>query len=225
MIKLSSFQKLLAMFFAFIAGLIILRCIYLQNISYLFMIWNLFLAWIPFQLSLYFEKSTNVSPLKRKLLFSAWLLFFPNALYVVTDLIHVRNDSTMPIWFDAILLFTSAIVALMMAFASLYKAEIFLRHRIRKAIVNKLIFACIFLGSFGVYLGRFLRWNSWDIVTNPLGLGAEIGTRFLNPIDNYRTWGITIILTCLFSLLYFAIKKLPGLLTEPGNESNRNYFV
>jgi uncharacterized membrane protein len=75
---------------------------------------------------------------------------------------------------------------------------------------------CLFVGSFGVYLGRFLRCNSWDIITDPLNLLAQIIDPFIFPFQHYRTWGITGLLTSLFTLLYFTLKKLPGLLTEPG---------
>ncbi len=74
--------------------------------------------------------------------------------------------------------------------------------------------ATLFLGSFGVYIGRFLRWNSWDIVTNPFSLLVEIAKQFAMPFQHYRTWAVTVLLTGLFSLLYFGIKKLPRFLQE-----------
>ena len=77
--------------------------------------------------------------------------------------------------------------------------------------------AALFLGSFGVYVGRFLRWNSWSIITKPQMLLTDISSHLLLPIHHYKTWVVTLLLTCLFSLLYFAVKKLPGLLNEQGN--------
>jgi uncharacterized membrane protein len=159
----------------------------------------------------------GTSNLVNNFLLGAWLLFFPNALYIITDLIHLEDVKTeVPVWFDAILLFTSSVAGLMMAFISLFKVEAYLNRKIRGAIVNKLIMGCLFVGSFGVYLGRFLRCNSWDIITDPLNLLAQIIDPFIFPFQHYRTWGITGLLTSLFTLLYFTLKKLPGLLTEPG---------
>ncbi len=77
-----------------------------------------------------------------------------------------------------------------------------------------MILFILFLGSFGVYLGRFLRWNSWDIVSNPFQLLLSIGHRVVSPFDHVQTWGITIVFTVFFYLLYVAIKKLPGYLSQ-----------
>ena len=147
-------------------------------------------------------------------LVAGWLLFFPNALYIITDLVHLKHSGDdAPVWFDALLLFTSSITGLMMAFISLYQIETFIRRAITAKHADKIIIASIFLGSFGVYLGRFLRWNSWDILANPFSLLFEVTGRFTNPVVHYRTWMITVLLTCLFSLLYYAAKKLPLLLS------------
>ncbi len=151
------------------------------------------------------------------LLLLVWLLFFPNALYIVTDLIHLESHTTVPVWYDVVLLFSSASLGLLLAFTSLYKVEVFLCHRMKNNIVNALIPVCLFLGSFGVYLGRFLRWNSWDVITEPVQLAKEISIRFLFPHQYVGTWAITLVFTFLFSILYFSIKKLPGFLREPGN--------
>lgn len=209
MFRLSNFQKLLTVFIAFITGMIICRMIYSGSLRFLFLLWNLFLAWIPFQLSLYLPGMKTAGNWKGGLLLAAWLLFFPNALYIITDLIHLEYKTNVPIWYDAVLLFTAAFTGLLMAFASLYKVETFLNRQLGKSVANKLIVACLFMGSFGVYLGRFLRWNSWDVVTNPWDLFKEIAARFLFPVHYYQTWAITILLTCFFSLFYFTIRKFP----------------
>lgn len=208
MIKLSQFQKLLVVFIAFITGMIICRILYSGSIRYLFLLWNLFLAWVPFQVSLFLTQKWEINKWKSWFLLAGWLLFFPNALYIITDLIHLEAKTNVPVWYDAVLLFTSAITGLVLAFASLYKVEQFFNRKLGSSATNKLILFCLFIGSFGVYLGRFLRWNSWDVITNPLELAREIGARFFFPIAYYHTWAITILLTCLFSLLYFAVKKL-----------------
>jgi uncharacterized membrane protein len=206
-IKLSSLQKLLSLFIAFITGMIICRMLYSGSIRFIFLLWNLFLAWVPFQISLYLTNSKTTGKWKSGLLLAGWLLFFPNALYIITDLIHLEAKTNVPVWYDAILLFTAATTGLVMAFASLYKVETFLLKQISNAAANKLIVLCLFMGSFGVYLGRFLRWNSWDIITNPLDLAKEIAVRFIFPVQYYHTWAITFLLMSFFSLLYFTVKK------------------
>ncbi len=207
-----SFQKILLAFFGFIALLLLVRISFAGQLYYLFLVWNIFLAWIPFVISNYFEKVKSSAIWLQVVLFCCWLAFFPNALYIVTDLIHLDTESSVPKWFDAILLFSSSVTGLLMAFISLYRAECFLHIRIHKSLQPFVIIFILFLGSFGVYLGRFLRWNSWDIVSNPLELLVSIGKRIISPIDHAETWAVTLIFTMFFYLLYMAIKKLPGYL-------------
>ncbi len=215
MIKLSSIEKLLAAFILFIAAMLVARIGYANNLHYIFLLWNLFLAWVPFQLSVALTKAGQYNRWYRYFLLVSWLLFFPNALYIITDLIHLENSRTdVPVWFDAILLFTSSVAGLVMAFVSLYQVEMFLKRTVTQKHINKLVIATLFLGSFGVYIGRFLRWNNWDIVTNPFSLLIEITNQFAMPFQHYRTWAVTVLLTGLFSLLYFGVKKLPRFLQE-----------
>ena len=212
--KALSFEKILLAFCAFIGLLLFVRILYSGQLRYLFLVWNIFLAWIPFFISSSFENINNKSKWKQLFTFSCWLIFFPNALYIITDLIHLELKSTVPKWFDAILLFSSSVVGLIMAFISLYRVEKYLHKLFRGKTVTLIIGMILFLGSFGVYLGRFLRWNSWDIISNPFQLILSIGYRIIFPLDHLRTWGVTIMLTILFCLLYFLIKKLPGYLSQ-----------
>ncbi len=209
-----SFQKLLLAFFAFIGLLILTRVIYSGKLSFVFLVWNLFLAWLPFIISSSFKRIVQIEKWKQLFVFAAWLLFFPNALYIVTDLIHLDLETTVPKWFDAILLFTSCITGLMMAFISLIRVEKYLSYHFSSRVVNAQIIFILFLASFGVYLGRFLRWNSWDIISNPFGLVSSILQRFIFPFNHLQTWGVTVMLTTLFYLLYLTIKKLPGYVNQ-----------
>ncbi|MEP7238316.1 MAG: DUF1361 domain-containing protein [Ferruginibacter sp.] len=208
----TSFQKILLAFFAFIALLLAARIYYTGKLQYLFLVWNIFLAWIPFVISGLFEKMDNQIKWKQALAFCCWLAFFPNALYIVTDLVHLQMETVVPKWFDAVLLFSSSVVGLMMAFISLYRVEQYLQQTVNKKLLPALIMLILFLGSFGVYLGRFLRWNSWDIINNPFQLILSIGHRIASPFQYVNTWAVTIIFTILFYLLYASVKKLPGYL-------------
>lgn len=206
---LSSFDKLLWIFFLSIAMLIGFRIFYTQSLMHIFLCWNIFLAWIPYQLSKYFHFSARPARWKQALLFITWLLFFPNALYIVTDIIHMEENKDIPLWYDAFLLFASSFVGIVMAFVSLYKVECFLRSNFPRRLVMLLIPAILFIASFGVYLGRFERWNSWNVISDPLSLAASIMYNFSSPFHNYRTWAITILFTGIYSLLYFFLKMLP----------------
>lgn len=209
-----SFQKILLAFFIFIGLLIGLRILFSGRLGFLFLIWNIFLAWVPFFVSGSFANIHKKNKWLQLFVFGFWLAFFPNALYIVTDLIHLELNTSVPKWFDAILLFSSSIVGLMMAFISLYRVEKYLQRIFAGRVVSILIFVILFLGSFGVYLGRFLRWNSWDIIRNPFQLIISVLQRIISPFEHLQTWGITCLLTVLFYLLYFSIKNLPGYLNR-----------
>jgi uncharacterized membrane protein len=212
-----SFHKILFAFCAFIVLLLAARAIYSGKIEYHFLLWNIFLAWIPFVVSNLFNKMTNASKWKQALVFCCWLAFFPNALYIVTDLVHLGRESSVPKWFDAVLLFSCSVVGLMMAFISLYRVEKYLYKTVHKNVHSLVVICILFLGSFGVYLGRFLRWNSWDIVNDPFQLILSIYHRVIFPFDHGRTWSVTLIFTILFYLLYISLKKLPGYLSQANN--------
>jgi uncharacterized membrane protein len=209
-----SFQKTLLAFLGFIGLLIAVRIFYTGSILYLFLVWNIFLAWIPFAISTLFAELNTKSKWKQLLIFSCWLAFFPNALYIVTDLIHLDIESPVPKWFDAVLLFSASVAGLMMAFISLYRVEKFLHKKVHKKFHSVSIVIILFIASFGVYLGRFLRWNSWDIISNPFQLLVSIGQRFIYPFRHLQTWTVTITLTVFFYLLYISLKKMPGYVSQ-----------
>ena len=215
--SLSSFHKIFYSFFIFIAALLVFMMFYSGSLRYMFMGWNLFLAWIPFALSAFFSQYKQKQKWKQAVLFISWLLFFPNALYIVTDFVHLQGESNMPWWYDAVLLFASSFMGIVLAFISLRRAEIYLQNFFHPKQVNGLMAFILFLGSFGVYLGRFQRWNSWDVLHNPLALASDIASKIINPVDHYKVWAITVLFTAIYSLLYYFIRLLPQALAEIKN--------
>ena len=207
--KISSFNQLLGAFFLFIALLIAFRIYYSGTLRYITLSWNIFLAWIPYILSDYFRQYRHSQKWKQLFLFSSWILFFPNALYIVTDLVHLQEETNMPWWFDTELVFSSSFIGIVMAFISLSRAEYYLKSLFTKKLVVAVVCVILFLGSFGVYLGRFHRWNSWDVLNDPIGLGIDIVNKIINPVENYKAWAITVLFTAVYSLLYYFIKILP----------------
>lgn len=195
--------------------LILFRVFYSGSFMYVFLVWNLFLAVIPLLLS---EFLTRISKRNIQLtILTAWLLFFPNALYIITDLLHLKERNNIPLWYDVILIFSTAANGLLIAYVSLSQVEIFLKLKFHKNKAGLILLVCLLLSSFGIYLGRFLRWNSWDIIMNPLGLFSGMLQHFSNPVEHPRTWAMTIIFTMFFSIFYFIIKKIPGSIDKPGN--------
>ncbi len=190
----------------FIAALLLVRIAYSGNIRLLFLGWNLLLACIPYILSEFFKYAHNKPAWKKLLLFICWLLFFPNALYIVTDIIHLEAIPGVPLWFDALLLFTASFAGLALAFASLLNAEIFISKYLSKKYVPAAVLLLLFAGSFGVFLGRFQRWNSWDVVTTPVLLAKDIAGKLVNPAACTRSWGIVFFLMLVYSICWYFLK-------------------
>ena len=215
--SISGFNKLLGIFLLFIALLITFRIIHSGTLRYVFLTWNIFLAWIPYVLSCFFTRYRTKEKWKQVFLFVSWLLFFPNALYIVTDLVHMQSASNMPWWYDAVLLFASSFIGIALAFVSLHNAESYLKTLFSKQVVRFCLACILFLGSFGVFLGRFQRWNSWDVVNDPFNLARYILSKIIHPVDNYKVWAITFLFTTIYSLLYFFLRNLPQAFSETKN--------
>ena len=144
--------------------------------DYRFVLWNLVLGWIPLWLSLsiYDAYRGGARIIRLAPVILLWLLFLPNAPYLMTDLIHLREHLDAPRWFDALLLMLSGATGLLICFASMYLVHAVLRHRLGAVVAWKLIAAILVLVGAGLYLGRFLRWNSWDMLTQPVRRAEQV---------------------------------------------------
>ncbi|MBQ2489731.1 MAG: DUF1361 domain-containing protein, partial [Bacteroidales bacterium] len=114
--------------------------------------------------------------------------------------------SSMPVWFDLILILSFAWTGLMFGFLSLWDMENMLQKYLSKFWVTAISVLLLFVGSFGIYIGRYLRWNSWDILTSPLQLMYDIGDRLANPFSHPRTWGMTLFMGLFLNILYFSFR-------------------
>jgi uncharacterized membrane protein len=186
----------------------IIRYIITDTRIFLFLNWNLFLAIIPFIISSYLihKKIQNKSIIL--LMISAWILFFPNAPYILTDLFHLKNRGSAPIWFDLILILTFVWTGMTFGFMSLRHIEILIKPFTTPFQKNIVIILFLFLSSFGIYLGRFLRWNSWHIINKPILIFNDISDRVISPTEHPRTWGVTILMGMLLNIIYFSIKMI-----------------
>ena len=200
-----SFSRKIIIPLAFTIFLLLVRIVLTSQLTYVFIAWNLFLACIPLIIS---QKIVGVkNRWKILLLFCAWLLFLPNAPYIITDFLHLKQRPPIPYWYDILLLFSAALNGLLLGLASLLTVEKFLIDRYGNKISTLLIFCSFFLCSFGIYIGRYLRWNSWDIITNPGDIAFDILTRVINPFDHFGTWSVTFLFGSFFYIVYYSIKN------------------
>jgi uncharacterized membrane protein len=200
---------------AFCVALLVARWIYSDPGAYRFLAWNLFLAWIPVVAAAAVHDMQRRGTQVRRLLPLGvlWLLFLPNAPYLLTDLIHLGSRNDAPLWFDLVLFSAFAWTGTLLGYLALYLMQVV----VRRAVGN--VWSWIFVGtsllatSFGIYLGRSLRWNSWALVTNPVPLLSDVWARVSDPFAHPRSFGMTVALTALLSVLYlvlYAFSQLPA---------------
>jgi len=186
-------------------GLLVLRVAYSHRSTYSWLMWNLFLAWLPAFSALVaynvYKKQSWLKWLVTPGCALVWLVFFPNALYLVTDLIHLHPQSDAPFWFDLILLVAFAWTGFFLGLVSLS----LMQEVVRKVAgtITSWLFALGVLGlsSFGIYLGRFLRWNSWDLFFNPLRLLGDVAEQVRHPLAHFQT----LVFSSLFAFVFVAM--------------------
>ena len=190
--------------------LLLVRVIVTGSLNYLFLPWNLFLAFIPYWITGWVTRDGTRMKNKLKLVpaLALWLLFVPNSFYIITDLFHLTHIETAPKWFDLLLVFSFAWNGIVCGIISLRRVELIMLTGSGKKFSMLMIFGVIWLNAFGIYIGRYLRFNSWDIVNDPFSLLAEIMTMVANPLDNRYGWGMTFCYAAFIAFLYFTIKKL-----------------
>ncbi len=226
------YQKLLAYFshnkyrlmmFFLLAGATIfsvaiwrVRSDYSRTGRYAFLIWNLFLAWIPFIIS-YF---TYTATLNRKWIYVVipiaaffWLIFFPNAPYILTDFQHLADGwSDLPVWYDVMMFIWFAFTGLLLGMVSLFLMQEIIRREFGRWVGWAFVALVAGLSSAGVYMGRFLHWNSWDILRNPTSIALYSFERVQNP--SLQSIGFIGLFTAFFLFLYITLYTFGHLLLE-----------
>jgi len=186
-------------------AMLAVRIVYSDTYAHLHMLWNLFLAWLPLlaALTAYNLKKRDRRPAWLLIAPCAflWLLFFPNAPYLLTDLLHLRPGGVIPMWYDVLMLSAFAWTGIFLGLVSLYLMHTLVRRA--AGVTAGWLFALFVLAltGFGVYLGRFPRWNSWDLLFNTGDLLRDIWTRVRHPLAHRST----IVFSGLFSLCVTAM--------------------
>lgn len=199
-------------------GMQLARIVYSHAFSHTGLVWNLILAWIPFIYAFIAYRLHRAKWRNSPLIFGCvviWLLFLPNAPYLLTDLIHLYQRDHIPLWYDLIMLLWFAWTGFLLGFVSLY----LMQHIIADSFGSLAgwLFAIVSLGlsAFGVYLGRFLRWNSWDVIRHPIGLFFDIYDRFRHPFAHFRTHVFWFLLALFLICIYVTLSTFAHLHYEP----------
>jgi uncharacterized membrane protein len=195
------------------------RMAYSETSHYSFLVWNLFLAWVPlvFAAAARALLTARRAPNYALIVLSAvvWLLFFPNAPYILTDFLHLGSmGDVVPGWYDVMLLTWFSWTGLMLGVASLRLVQEIVAGVVGRAAGWVFVALAAVLGSFGIYLGRFLRWNSWDAFRDPLSKADQLWSRVSDPSGNPRLVVFTLLFALLFLFVYVALHVYAGLVRE-----------
>jgi uncharacterized membrane protein len=188
-------------------ALAVVRDRHAGNLDFWFLIWNLALAWIPFLFALGAYASAR-RPTSTTLLGVGWLLFFPNAPYIVTDFVHLSRVAPVPLWYDALTIGAFAATGLALGFASLYLMQCLVRDRVGLVASWLAVLIACTLGSVGIYLGRFVRANSWDVLTRPEWFARLAHARLLDPFGNPRLIAVTCAFTLVLTVGYATVYRI-----------------
>ena len=186
--------------------LMLLRVKITHDIYLLFLIWNLFLGYIPYFLS---SKLKTAIPgyFSFYLLLLGWILFLPNAFYLITDFIHLHYSNRFQFLFDAILLTSFTIAGFYAGIASLHHIHRLLEMKYTVKKSNSIVIVICYLSSFGVYLGRILRFNSWDIINHPVELFQSLLDSITNPEAHLFTCILGTFIVLVYSGYFSIINK------------------
>lgn len=189
----------------------ILRILIWGKTSYFYLLWNIFLAFVPYLLSLIFFNLYKIKKINTFLLiigFIFWLLFIPNAHYLITDLIHLDEVKHAPILYDSFLIFSSALVGLLFGVYSLSHIENIIKENFSIKKTKIIMFSIIILIGFGIYLGRFLRFNSWDFFVNHFSLWKEMHIIFSGVNNFYNVLLYTLLFSSFIYVSFEMWKKI-----------------
>jgi uncharacterized membrane protein len=196
-------------------GMLVLRGRLSGSFQMRYLVWNLFLAAIPFPFAWLADVMGRRGVKGPWILWPivVWLAFFPNAPYLVTDLIHLAPAAVVPLWFDGLVFFAFASTGLLLAFTSLYLVQSVIARRRGTAWGWVVAATAIGLGGYGIYLGRIERWNSWDVITNPRSLAYSVKNQVSDPLSNRQSIAVTVGFALFMAAVYGTLRAFAYLVT------------
>lgn len=205
-----TFQILL--FSSFVSlGFLLVHSLNYHSTLYWYLGWNLILAWFPLIFVVALSNSLQQHPWLswRPMVWTLlWLAFLPNSFYIISDLLHLQTVAGVNVLYDTVMMVSFMLNGLVLGYLSLFKVHELLIKRINTVWVNMLISLSLLLCSYAIYLGRDLRWSSWDLLINPQGILFDISNQFINPRSHLDAFTTTAMFFVLLGTFYYVIWKM-----------------
>lgn len=206
-------DRLLTSSILFSCLLVVARIIYTGWLTYASLVWNLFLAFVPYFITVILKAKPRL--IEKKIVFSifffCWLLFIPNSFYIITDLFHLADhhrDRQVPNWFDLSMIVSFAWNGLLLGILSIRQMEKIAQQHLAYRQELFFLYPIMWLNALGIYVGRYLRYNSWDIVINPFDLLYDITNILMHPLAFRYAWGMIFCFSILMTFMYLTLKKI-----------------
>lgn len=203
-------EKILMLSCLFSVGLTAARVVYTGELLFVWLNWNLFLAFVPYAISRFIQQRPQWIRNNKKffIVFISWLLFIPNSFYIITDLFHLGSRLPVPLWYDLALILSFVWNGLVLGILSVRQMERIIESKYKLASEWLFVYPMMLLNAFGIYVGRFLRYNSWDVITNPSRLLNDIIYLIIHPLRNRFDWSMILCYSVFMTLIYITIKKI-----------------
>lgn len=187
------------------------------DVGYAGLVWNLALAWVPLLLALVLVAAyrRGLPRLHLVAVGAAWLLFLPNAPYVLTDFVHLGNDHRL---FDTVIIGSFAFTSLMLGLGSLLLVQLVVTRAAGAAVGWLFAVAALFLASVGIYLGRVERLNSWDLLQRPRLLASLAHAFVRAPLEHQYVIGFVLGVGVLLTLVYVGLYGFASLAASARRE-------
>jgi uncharacterized membrane protein len=210
----SEIARILSLSMLFSVGMVLVRVLYTGDHDYRFLIWNLFLAYIPYFISN--QLSYKISWIQNRVKLCAvcvvWLLFIPNSFYILTDLFHLGWHPGVPLWYDLAMIISFAWNGLLLGVLSVRQMEKILQIYLPGKTEWLFLYPVMVLNALGVYIGRYFRFNSWDVITDPFSLIADILQLIIHPVAHKEVWAMVACFSVFMTLIYITLKKISKLI-------------
>ena len=188
-----------------------------HSLAYWYLLWNLFLAWVPFVLGaalVFTARRYGWQSLQSFAMFVLWLFFLPNTFYMLTDYVHLQEFVRSNVMLDVVMFTLFVLNGLALGFSSVLMVHRAVVQKVSGRVIGIGLAALFLLSSLAMYLGRELRWNSWDVVSNPFGIVFNVSDLIIHPGAHPQAFEMILLFFGFLAVMYFAVWRIAGIVQK-----------